>query len=148
MAEQLSKEIQEAGGIVTKGDIESYIPILRSPVQLSVFGFDYIGAPPPSSGGAALATILSFFTGYDVPLVRQGGLYTHRLAEAMKHAFGLRMSLNDPDFASEMNKAAFAAMTNTTYISDLRRVAQKCHNLTQKCHNLTQNCNPKKKKMF
>ena len=78
---------------MTTEDIKSYEAKFRAPVRTSVMGYEYIGAPPPSSGGATISTILSFIAGYTRPVVRQGEVYYHRLVEGMKHAFALRMSL-------------------------------------------------------
>ena len=35
--------------------------------------------------------------GYDRPLASAGALGTHRLTEALKHAFAMRMNLGDPE---------------------------------------------------
>ena len=35
--------------------------------------------------------------GYDRPLASAGTLGTHRLTEALKHAFAMRMNLGDPE---------------------------------------------------
>ena len=84
MAGIIASEIQAAGGIITENDIRSYTPTIRTPVETTVMGYDYIGSPPPSSGGATVAAILGYLSGYDQPMVSQKGLYFHRLAEAFK----------------------------------------------------------------
>jgi gamma-glutamyltranspeptidase/glutathione hydrolase/leukotriene-C4 hydrolase len=121
-AQTLANEIIAKGGIITKEDISSYEPTERTPITTTVLGAKYLGAPPPSSGGGAIATILKFMGGFDdVPMPAQSkmnDLYTHRLVEGMKHAFGLRMNLGDPDFVDVHE--VMAAMVNDTYIDGLR----------------------------
>jgi hypothetical protein len=60
-------------------------------------GYEVLGAPPPSSGGATVIQILKTLSAFDMPLAALGALGTHRIAEAFKHAFAMRMSLGDPD---------------------------------------------------
>ena len=84
MAGIIASEIQAAGGIITENDIKTYMPTIRTPLETTVMGYDYIGSPPPSSGGATVAAILGYLSGYDQPMVSQKGLYFHRLAEAFK----------------------------------------------------------------
>ena len=52
VALNLVKEIEKAGGIITKEDLENYRPTLRTPVVGYASGFTIVSAPPPSSGGA------------------------------------------------------------------------------------------------
>ena len=120
MADAIATDIQNAGGIITGTDIRDYNAIERTPVKTDIFGYEYVGAPPPSSGGATVATILSFIAGYAQPAISQGDVYFHRLIEGMKHAFALRMSLGDPAFMDSQSSAALNAMTNETYITMLR----------------------------
>jgi len=121
-AQTLANEIAAKGGIVTMEDIKSYAATEREPVETTVLGAKYLGAPPPSSGGGAIATILKFMGGFDdVPMPAQSkmnDLYTHRLVEGMKHAFGLRMALGDPAFVDVTDVTA--AMVSDEYIDGLR----------------------------
>ena len=41
-------------------------------------GVELIGMPPPSSGGAAVAQIIEFLDGYDLPLASAGTLGAHK----------------------------------------------------------------------
>jgi gamma-glutamyltranspeptidase len=127
-ANTLAAEIQEAGGIITADDIKKYSAVFREPLRADIFGRNYYGAPPPSSGGATVATVILFLSGYTEPIVSMGGVYFHRLAEAFKHAFALRMSLGDPDFTANTTKLALSAMLNASYISNLRNITsdEKC----------------------
>lgn len=91
----LAAEVQAAGGILTEEDLRVASASLKAPLRVQVLGVDVLAAPPPSSA-AALLTALSVLAGFDLPLAGAGALGVHRLVEAMKHAFALRMSLGDP----------------------------------------------------
>lgn len=98
LAEILSQEIQSAGGIVTADDIRSYNIRVLPALTTDVMGHTYLGVGGSSSGGAVVAGILKFMTSFGEQLVSQGSLYNHRLAEAYKHAFAIRLSLGDPQY--------------------------------------------------
>mmetsp|Transcript_137651 Transcript_137651/g.239320 ORF Transcript_137651/g.239320 Transcript_137651/m.239320 type:complete len:654 (-) Transcript_137651:1362-3323(-) len=120
-AERLAKEIQDAGGIVTAADLAAYAPVLRDPIDTEVFDHRYLGAPPPSSGGATVSAILKFMAAIRRPMnLMQGPLtqYPHHLAEAMKHAFAMRMHLGDPAFVNVTG--AVRAMTDDEWMHQLQ----------------------------
>ena len=118
-ARAMAADAQAAGGCLTSADFGLYSPVIREPLISSAMGHTIIGAPPPSSGGVAVALIASFLSGYPDPLpTLSPGLATHRTAEAFKHAFAARMALGDPmdsravnntDEVNDMISAAFAA---------------------------------------
>lgn len=128
-AEQLASEIRKAGGILTKRDFEAYVPTLRSPVVSdSIFGFRVVGVPPPSSGGAAIVGALRFLQGYASPLASFAEtLSIHRMVEALKHVFAIRMSLSDPAFPVDnasfnaTSLEAVDALIRGPYMEQLRR---------------------------
>lgn len=122
-ATKLSLEIQQAGGIVTPRDIMDYRATLRSPlVSRNVNGFTLVGVPPPSSGGAAVLGAVRFLSGFQTPLASFADtLSTHRIVEACKHVFAIRMSLSDPDFNTAHVTAAVNDLVNGTYMENLRR---------------------------
>ena len=98
LATKLAHEVQENGGIITFEDIQNYTAVVRDPlIAYNVGGYDIIGIPPPSSGGATLIGIARFLLGYSTPYAGFfRTLSQHRLVEAMKHSFAIRMSLSDP----------------------------------------------------
>ena len=114
----LIQEITDAGGVMTTDDLEAYSAVVRDAVVAETMGYTYYGAPPPSSGGLTLASILMYLDGFSTPLVSQGGVYFHHLVEAFKHAFAMRMSLGDPDFVDVTNISE--AMLDVEYIDLLR----------------------------
>ena len=95
LAESLARDIQDAGGLVTQQDLEQYEPRILRALEFSALGYDMLGVPPPSSGGATVGIVLEFLAGYNDGRTSDRTLQTHRLAEAMKHAFALRMNLGD-----------------------------------------------------
>ena len=99
LAEALARDVQDAGGIMTAEDLASYAPRVLEPLRADVLGYAVLGVPPPSSGGATVAQILELVSGYARPLASapDGSLGTHRLVEAFKHAFAMRMNLGDPE---------------------------------------------------
>jgi gamma-glutamyltranspeptidase/glutathione hydrolase/leukotriene-C4 hydrolase len=121
-AASLAADIRAAGGNFTAADLAAYAPVVRQPLRADTeLGVTLLGAPPPSSGGAAVALIANFLGGYALPLAGAGELRSHRLVEALKHAFAARMSLGDPfDPFVGNNSVALAAMLSLEYAAALR----------------------------
>ena len=99
LAEALARDVRDAGGVMTSEDLASYAPRVLEPLRADALGYTVLGVPPPSSGGATVAQVLEFLSGYARPLASapDGALGTHRLVEAFKHAFAMRMNLGDPE---------------------------------------------------
>ena len=129
----LADEIQAAGGIITQTDLNNMDATERDVIKVNnILGLEwqYLGAPPPSSGGAAVVAILEFMSAYllntSSPLtiqeMRADSKYSHRLAEAMKHAFALRMALGDPSFVNttELQKTVDAMLNKDDYMHILQ----------------------------
>jgi len=96
----LVKDVQKAGGILTMDDLRRYQVKLREPISADILGLKVLVMPPPSSGGAAMILILNILAQYGFPLGVSGSLGIHRDIEALKHAFAVRMALDDPNFVS------------------------------------------------
>ncbi|CAA7037839.1 unnamed protein product [Microthlaspi erraticum] len=79
-------------------DLLSYRVRVKEPLSTRILGYRLLGMPPPSSGGAAMMLVLRILSLYGIPSGVSGPLGAHRLAEALKHAFAVRMNLGDPDF--------------------------------------------------
>ena len=123
VAAQIAQEIQAGGGIITKEDIENYKPILRDPLIAQVDGISIVSVPPPSSGGATIIGALRFLSGYDNPFATFAEtLSKHRLVEAFKHVFAMRMSLSDPDYFTNVTEAAVRDLVTGTFMEELRRI--------------------------
>ena len=98
IAERLVKGIRAAGGIWTKEDLAAYRVVERSPLSGEYRGLHITSAPPPSSGGVALLTMLNVLSGYDLDKMDET-TRTHVIVEAMRRAYRDRAEyLGDPDF--------------------------------------------------
>ena len=89
-----------AGGIWTLQDFDSYRIVEREPLTFEYEGTRIVSAPPPSSGGIAIANILNILDGYDFdaldPVTRK-----HLIVEAMRRAYRDRAAyLGDADFVT------------------------------------------------
>jgi gamma-glutamyltranspeptidase len=122
-AERLSAEVQAAGGVLQAEDFLSYRPTIHSPLIVQhVHGYTVVGVPPPSSGGAAILGALRFLTNFTLPWASSlSTLSMHRLVEACKHVFALRMSLSDPDFNADTVRAVVNDLLTGSYMEELRR---------------------------
>ncbi|KAL4194421.1 hypothetical protein AMTRI_Chr05g68560 [Amborella trichopoda] len=91
----LVDDIQDKGGIITLEDLQGYTVQRRMPISKKVMGHEIITMPPPSSGGVGALLVLNILAQYDE---LSGPLGLHRMVEAMKEMFAMRMGLGDPDF--------------------------------------------------
>ena len=125
-AAQLAQDIQNAGGIVTQDDIENYKATLRTPIVAhDINGFSIVGVPPPSSGGAAIVGAARFLAGFSSPLASfPDTLSVHRMVEACKHVFSIRMSLSDPAFDNDTVIDAVNDMVSGPYMEELRKITR------------------------
>jgi gamma-glutamyltranspeptidase/glutathione hydrolase len=98
VAERLVAGVAQAGGIWTLEDLEQYRVVERDPLAFEYAGMRIVSAPPPSSGGVALATMLNTLAAFDL----QGGdeaARIHLIVEAMRRAYRDRAEyLGDPDY--------------------------------------------------
>ncbi|KAK3238347.1 hypothetical protein CYMTET_51636, partial [Cymbomonas tetramitiformis] len=120
-AKSLAQDVQQAGGILTEDDLLAYHPVIRQPLQVDTMGVTVLGVPPPSSGGAAVIMILQILAGYALPLAADVALAAHRLVEAFKHAFALRMNLGDPSFLPpELARDSLRDMLDPDFAASVR----------------------------
>ena len=116
-AELLVAEMARSHGHIAPRDLAAYKPTWREPLQGEWAGYQVITAPPPSSGGIALLSLLAMkvdlakaFAG--VPL--NSAQYVHLLAEMEKRVFADRADyLGDPDFGS----APVAQLLDPAYLA-------------------------------
>lgn len=100
LADTLIKGVRELGGIWQPEDLAQYQVVERQPLQLNYRGFRIITAPPPSSGGIALAQTLQILEGLPYNEA-EPAQKLHWLTEAMRRAYRDRaIYLGDPDFVS------------------------------------------------
>ena len=115
-ASRLVEGVRAVGGIWTLEDLAQYRIIEREPLSIDYRGQRIVTAPPPSSGGIALATMFNILSGYDLAaLTRTERL--HLYAEAMRRAYRDRaIHLGDPDFVD----VPTALLTSADYAAGLR----------------------------
>ncbi|HYL01052.1 MAG TPA: gamma-glutamyltransferase [Steroidobacteraceae bacterium] len=96
-------EMARGHGYVTAADLAAYRPVWREPLEGDWAGYRVITAPPPSSGGIALLSLLAMkadLAGAFAGLPLNSAQYVHLLAELEKRVFADRaVSLGDPDFS-------------------------------------------------
>eukprot|EP00980_Cylindrotheca_fusiformis_P004801 scaffold1028_cov135-Cylindrotheca_fusiformis.AAC.11 len=121
-AQRLADDVKAVGGILSEKDMTNYLPTLRKPLIGTASGFTIAGIPPPSSGGATLMGAARFLSGYPSPLASAPDtLSVHRMVEALRHAFAIRMSLSDPDFNTNKTATAVKDLTEGDYMEKLRQ---------------------------
>lgn len=102
-ADLLVAQMQADKGLISKQDLADYKAVWRDPIAIQWRGNTVYTAPPPSSGGVALAQLLGIkeeraadFKG----VAHNSAQYIHLLAEIEKRVFADRADyLGDPDFA-------------------------------------------------
>ena len=106
----------------------------RDPLIASVAGYQVVGVPPPSSGGATIIGLIRFLSEYTLPLASLADtLSKHWYVEACKHVFAIRMSLSDPKYDHEKNEDAVADLVKGDYIGKLQKMtsSDRVLNLSQ-----------------
>jgi gamma-glutamyltranspeptidase / glutathione hydrolase len=102
MARQIAASVQKGGGLISTQDLGNYEVKEREPILATYRGeYQVISAPPPSSGGVALAEILNIVEGYDLKqLGNRSAQSIHLVSEAFRRAFFDRAEfMGDPDFS-------------------------------------------------
>ena len=99
-AKKLLAGVKQAGGHWTAAELAGYTVKQRAPIQFEYKGWTVTTAPPPSSGGIALASMLQILEGYDLKAMDPAHR-THLVVEAMRRAYRDRtFFLGDPDFTA------------------------------------------------
>jgi gamma-glutamyltranspeptidase/glutathione hydrolase len=89
---------RSAGGNWAAADLQAYQAKEREPLSVNYKGYRIVTAPPPSSGGIAIAEILNILSGFDLTKVDVAHA-THLTIESMRRAFRDHNEyLGDPDF--------------------------------------------------
>jgi gamma-glutamyltranspeptidase/glutathione hydrolase len=115
-AKLLLAGVQAEGGKWTAQELAGYRVRERDPLRLKYRGWTILTAPPPSSGGIALAQMLQILSGWDLAKLDDAHR-THLVVEAMRRAFRDRtIYLGDPDFV----RVPVARLMSPDYASGLR----------------------------
>ncbi len=103
-------------GLITAADLGQYSAKLREPLVSRFRGFTILSAPPPSSGGVALAEMLNVLDPLELgPPNSYPSI--HFVAEAMRRAYADRAAyLGDGDFVP----VPVAGLTSADYAARLR----------------------------
>ena len=121
--EKIVTETNIDGSIWSVEDFWEYKVIERQPIKIYFENAEVTLAPPPSSGGTTIATILNILSQYDYEGMTDTEL-NHLIAESMRRAYQDRAYyLGDPDFADvpvEMLTHPDHAIEHSTSI-DLKR---------------------------
>jgi len=100
VAAKLLAGVRAEGGVWSAEELAAYRIRERTPLRFEYDGWQIVTAPPPSSGGIALAQMLQMLEPWDLkalPPVQR----THLVIEAMRRAFRDRtFYLGDPDFVN------------------------------------------------
>ncbi|QPT34960.1 gamma-glutamyltransferase [Proteus penneri] len=101
---EIPKKVEEASkqhnGLLTQEDFANFTITETQPITCTYRGYEFISAPPPSSGGVTICQTLNILEGYDLKSMGfNSAEYVHTLTEAMRHAYMDRNTfLGDPQF--------------------------------------------------
>ncbi len=116
IAGKLLKGVKAEGGRWTAAELAAYQVREREPLKFKYRDWQITTAPPPSSGGVAVAQMLQILEGWDLAKLDETHR-THLTVEAMRRAFRDRtFYLGDPDFVDIPLKT----LTSRDYAAGLR----------------------------
>ncbi|MES2859767.1 MAG: gamma-glutamyltransferase [Pseudomonadota bacterium] len=115
-AKRLLAGVKAEGGRWTAQELAGYQVREREPLRFAYDGWEVVTAPPPSSGGIALAEMLQVLAPWDLQELPQAER-VHLVVEAMRRAFRDRtFYLGDPDFV----KVPVKTLMDPDYAAGLR----------------------------
>jgi gamma-glutamyltranspeptidase / glutathione hydrolase len=116
LASLLVDGVRAAGGNWTLDDLAKYEAKEREPFAFDYRGWHIVTAPPPSSGGIAVAEMLNMLSGYDLGKLDRVHR-VHLTVEAMRRAYRDRAEyLGDPDHV----EMPLRMLTSADYAAGLR----------------------------
>ncbi|AZR34660.1 gamma-glutamyltransferase [Xanthomonas vasicola] len=115
-AKKLLAGVKQAGGQWKAAELAGYRVKERTPIQFDYRGWKITTAPPPSSGGIALAAMLQILEGWDLNTLDDVHR-SHLVVESMRRAYRDRtFFLGDPDFVDVPQRV----LTSKDYAQGLR----------------------------
>lgn len=115
VAERLVKGANAHGGIWSLEDLANYRVVEREPIRIQYGDAVIWSAPPPSSGGVALAEMFGMLSLFNLK-DKSPADRTHLLIEIMRRAYRDRAAyLGDPDFV----QIPLKRLTSPGYLDDL-----------------------------
>ncbi len=119
LASRMVDEVNKAGGDWTLEDLAGYAVKEREPVRIRIGDTELISAPPPSSGGIAIAQMLKMLEHFDWQTMNQTD-QLHLLTEVMRRAYRDRAEfLGDPDFVDVPVASLISDQRNQDWASDI-----------------------------
>jgi gamma-glutamyltranspeptidase/glutathione hydrolase len=116
VAKKFLEGVADEGGKWTAEELAGYRVREREPLRFGYRGWTIVTAPPPSSGGIAIAQMLQILAGWDLAKLDEAHRI-HFIVEAMRRAFRDRtFYLGDPDFV----KVPVARLMDPDYAVGLR----------------------------
>jgi len=116
-ADLIVAEMECHHGHITRADLEAYRAVWRAPLVGEWAGYNVITAPPPSSGGIALLSMLAMkrdLAAAFADVAPNSAQYVHLLAEIEKRVFADRAEyLGDPD----VHPVRVAALLDHVYLA-------------------------------
>ncbi len=102
VANKIVAFMEANGGLITLEDLKAYNAVWRAPLTLSWNDYTLVTAPPPSSGGVAVAQWIGMLDAYaeshELP-EHNSAEYLHIMSEIGKRVFADRAEyMGDPDF--------------------------------------------------
>ncbi len=145
-ADAIVAYMQKTNGLMTHDDLANYHAKWRTPLEFDWRGYKVVTAPPPSSGGIAVAQWLGMVDTVlktNIMPAHNSAPYLHMVSEAGKRVFADRAEyLGDPDFfdvpQSELIQPAYiesrAKEINLTAISPTEGIAPGLHESEDTTH--------------
>ena len=145
-ADAIVAYMQKTNGLMTHDDLANYHAKWRTPLAFDWRGYKVVTAPPPSSGGIAVAQWLGMVDTVlktNIMPAHNSAPYLHMVSEAGKRVFADRAEyLGDPDFfdvpQSELMQPAYiesrAKDINLTAISPTEGIAPGLHESEDTTH--------------
>lgn len=107
VAEKIVSFMQNNGGLITHDDLQAYHAVWRAPLTYQWQDYTLVTAPPPSSGGVAVAQWIGMLDAYTTMVTPSTSLkhnsldYIHVMSEIGKRVFADRAQyMGDPDFVN------------------------------------------------
>lgn len=123
-ADLLIAQMKRGQGLIRQKDLDDYEPAWRTPLQTTWRNYTLLSAPPPSSGGFAVAQLLKMkdFRAQDFAGVAHNSAdYVHLIAEMEKRVFADRAEyFGDPDFVD----VPLEKLIDDTYIASRAKEVQ------------------------
>lgn len=123
VADQIVKEMQQGGGLITAEDLTNYDAQWREPVTGMYRGHKIISMPPPSSGGVAVLQLLQGAEKYDLKKMGHNtGKTIHILTELERRVYADRAThLGDPDYYDVPVDMLLDPEYNSSRFSDIKK---------------------------